>query len=176
MSQMTYGGIERMSRFQCDIRPMSSFSPVTILRPMAQRATTGLERRDRPFLAASMTGVGVLAVHHEEEARRAVRSVVNAAPGFDVVGEAATAEEALELAVALRPSLALVGVGMPGIDGFETSRRLGTALPTTTVVLLFTSVEPSEDNMVGSQAVAAVSERALTPTSLRDIWDEHRTV
>lgn len=132
-------------------------------------------RLDQPLLAASMSGVGVLTVHHEEQARRATRAVVNTAPGFDVVGEAASAEEALELAVALRPSLALVAVGMPGIDGFETSRRLVAALPTTTVVLLFASVEPSKDNLVGSQAVAALHDQALTPTSLRALWKEHRT-
>jgi two-component system, NarL family, invasion response regulator UvrY len=122
-----------------------------------------------------MSGVGVLTVHHEEQARRAARAVVNAASGFDVVGEAASAEEALELAVALRPALALVAVDMPGIDGFETSRRLVAALPTTTVVLLFASVEPSEDNVAGSQAVAALQDRALTPTSLRALWTERRT-
>jgi DNA-binding NarL/FixJ family response regulator len=122
-----------------------------------------------------MSGVGVLTVHHEEQARRATRAVVNAAPGFDVVGEAASAEEALELAVALRPGLALVAVGMPGIDGFETSRRLVAALPTTTVVLLFASVEPSRDTVMGCQAVAALHDRALTPTSLRTVWNEHRS-
>jgi two-component system, NarL family, invasion response regulator UvrY len=125
-------------------------------------------------MAPSMSGVGVLTVHHEEQARRAARAVVNAASGFDVVGEAASAEEALELAVALRPALALVAVDMPGIDGFETSRRLVAALPTTTVVLLFASVEPSEDNVAGSQAVAALQDRALTPTSLRAVWEELR--
>jgi DNA-binding NarL/FixJ family response regulator len=125
-------------------------------------------------MATSMSGVGVLTVHHEEEARRATRAVVNAASGFEVVGEAASAEEALELAVALRPNLAIVGVGMPGIDGFETSRRLVAALPATSVVLLFASVEPSEDNVAGSQAVAALQDGALTPTSLRAVWENRR--
>jgi DNA-binding NarL/FixJ family response regulator len=122
-----------------------------------------------------MSGVGVLTVHHDEEARRATRAIVNGSPGFDVVGEAASAEEALELAVALRPSLALVAIGMPGIDGFETSRRLVAALPSTTVVLLYTSVEPSKDHVGGCQAVAAVHDQGLTPTSLRTLWNEHGT-
>ena len=122
-----------------------------------------------------MSGVGVLIVHHDEEARRATRATVNGAAGFDVVGEAASAEEALELAVALRPSLALVAIGMPGIDGFETSRRLVAALPSTTVVLLYTSVEPSKDHVGGCQAVAAVHDQAMTATSLRTLWNEHGT-
>jgi CheY-like chemotaxis protein len=121
----------------------------------------------------SSGGVGVLTVQHDEEARRATRAVMNGAPGFYVVGEAASAEEALELALTLRPELALVGVAMPGIDGFETSRRLVAALPSTTVVLLFASAEPSRDKLKGSQAHAAMHEGALTPTSLRGLWDEH---
>jgi CheY-like chemotaxis protein len=119
----------------------------------------------------AVSGVGVLSVHHQEEARRATRTVVNGAPGFDIVGEAASAEEALELAVALRPNLALVGVDLPGIDGFETCRRLLDALPATTVVLLFPSGEPPQDKVAGSQAAAAVHDRALTPASLRALWD-----
>jgi DNA-binding NarL/FixJ family response regulator len=144
-----------MSRWGGDIRRLLPNPSRTILRPM--------------------NGVGVISVHHDEEARRATRAIVNGAPGFDVVGEAGSAEEALELAMALRPSLALVAVGMPGIDGFETSRRLIAALPSTTVVLLYASVEPSEETLVGSQAVAAMHDGALTPTSLRTLWNEHGT-
>ena len=122
-----------------------------------------------------MSGVEVLIVHHDEETRRGTRATVNGAPGFEVVGEAGSAEEALELAVALRPSLGLVAIGMSGIDGFETSRRLVAALPSTTVVLLYTSVEPSKDHVGGCQAVAAVHDKGLTATSLRTLWNEHGT-
>jgi DNA-binding NarL/FixJ family response regulator len=114
-----------------------------------------------------MTAVGVLIVHHEEASRREARAVVTATPAFEPVGEAATAEEALELAVALRPGLALVGTGMPGIDGFEASRRLMAALPDSTVVLLYSAAEPDAEALAGSQAAAAVHLDELTPASLR---------
>lgn len=121
-----------------------------------------------------MNGVGVMTVHHEEEARRATRAVVNATPGFDGVGEAASAEEALELAGALRPSLALVGAKMPGIDGFETSQRLIASLPSMTVVLLYDSTEPNGDALAASKADAAVHADALTPASLQALWKKRR--
>jgi len=105
---------------------------------------------------------GVMTVHQEEEARRAMRAVVSAASGFEVVGEVATAEEALELAVALRPDLALVAVGMPGIDGSETSRRLKEAVPDCTVVLLYASREPDADARARSE-IAAIHVDELTP-------------
>jgi DNA-binding NarL/FixJ family response regulator len=114
-----------------------------------------------------MAAVGVLLVHHEEESRRAARAVVSAAPAFEAVGEAATAEEALELAVALRPRLALVGTGLPGIDGFEASRRLKAVLPDSTVVLLYASAEPGADALARSEAAAAMHLDDLTPASLQ---------
>src|SRR5688500_8872475 len=120
-----------MSPFWCDIRQLSRRMPRRILEfdgatldhrsrvlpgvraglrldgPWRQIGWRKLAASDRPGRfpgdPASMNGVGVMTVHHEEEARRATRAIVNATPGFDGVGEAASAEEALELAVALRP-------------------------------------------------------------------------
>lgn len=120
-----------------------------------------------------MNAVGVLTVHHEEEIRRAARSVVNATPGFEGMSEAASAEEALELAVSLRPSLALVGASMPGIDGFETSELLMGALPGMMVALLYDAAEPDGDRVARSRAAAVLHVDALTPASLRALWEQH---
>ena len=122
-----------------------------------------------------MSVVGVLTVHHEEDARRATRAIVNVTPGFEEVGAAGSAEEALEIAVAVRPALVLVAAGMPGIDGFETSRRLVKAVPETIVWVVYSAVEPTASALAGSGAVGSVHVDALTRASLQTLWDRHGT-
>jgi DNA-binding NarL/FixJ family response regulator len=103
--------------------------------------------------------VGVIAVDHREPFRRAAREVVSATPGFAWLAEAASAEEALESAVQLRPELVLVEAEMPGIDGRETSELLERALPGTVVVLLSADGAPDLET--------------LTPGALRALWADH---
>ena len=44
--------------------------------------------------------------------------------GFDVVGEAADGESAVELATRLRPELVLLDVALPDTNGFDVAERL----------------------------------------------------
>ena len=106
-----------------------------------------------------MDAVGVLAVHHREPIRRAAREVVSATPGFAWLADAASAEEALEAALELRPGLVLVEADMPGIDGLEASRRLKAALPAAVVVVLPGDGEPDLET--------------LTAGALRSLWQRH---
>jgi len=55
--------------------------------------------------------------------RAAARRVLESA-GFEVVGEAADGERALEVIPDLQPDIVLLDVQLPGIDGFEVASRL----------------------------------------------------
>ena len=55
--------------------------------------------------------------------------MIEATPGFEAVGEAASGEEALDAVDRLDPQLVLLDVRMPGIDGIEVARRLGRDAP-----------------------------------------------
>jgi DNA-binding NarL/FixJ family response regulator len=115
----------------------------------------------------------VLIVDDQECFRRAAQSLVSATAGFDAVGESASAEEALEAAVQLRPDLVLVDVRMPGLDGFETSRRILAVLPDAVVVLVSADPEPDRDQVEGSGAAAFVAKEALNRSMLQALWQEH---
>lgn len=78
----------------------------------------------------------VLIVDDHELVRQGVRAFLDAQPDLDVVGEAASGHEALELAKELVPDVVLMDLLMPGMDGVETTRLLKETSPRSQVVVL----------------------------------------
>ncbi|MBM3124019.1 MAG: response regulator transcription factor [Chloroflexi bacterium] len=78
----------------------------------------------------------ILVVDDHEVVRSGIRSFLETTPEFQVVGEAASGEEALSLVSELIPDIVLLDLIMPGMDGIETTRRLRQISPRTQVVVL----------------------------------------
>ncbi|MEW2135812.1 response regulator transcription factor [Streptomyces sp. NPDC005409] len=66
----------------------------------------------------------VLVVDDQFLIRSGLTALLTAAPGFEVVGEAADGEEAVRLAAETRPDVILMDIRMPGTDGIAATERI----------------------------------------------------
>ena len=91
-----------------------------------------------------MTGALVLVVEDNDKNRKLVRDVLTF-KGYEVI-ESETGEEGVRLARERRPSLVLMDIRLPGIDGVEALRRLRAEGTTQGIpVLAMTASVMSED-------------------------------
>lgn len=86
------------------------------------------------------TPMRVLLVDDHALVRSAIRQALEA-PDVTVVGEARSAEEALEMAPRLRPDLVLLDIDLPGMTGIEAVREMAPRLPDTRIVMLTVSTD-----------------------------------
>lgn len=68
--------------------------------------------------------------------REGLRHLLQSDPKFDIVGEAADGQEAIELVKRLKPKVLIVDLMMPGLDGLETTRKVLRLRPKTRVIIL----------------------------------------
>lgn len=80
--------------------------------------------------------VRVLLVDDHPVFRHGMRSLLEAVPDVEVVGEGRDGSEAVELAGRLRPDVVVMDLNMPGLDGVAATREICRALPDTGVLVL----------------------------------------
>jgi DNA-binding NarL/FixJ family response regulator len=99
--------------------------------------------RNEPKASESATpnepkAIRVLTADDQRVVREGLAMVLGLLPGVEVVGAAADGDEAVALALDLRPDVVLMDLRMPRCDGVEATRRLREQAPRVKVIVLTT--------------------------------------
>ncbi|MBB4919507.1 response regulator transcription factor [Streptosporangium saharense] len=86
--------------------------------------------------------IRVLLVEDQAMVRGALASLLGLEPDIEVVGEAASGHEALQVALETRPDVVLLDIEMPGGDGITAGAGIREALPGCQVMILTTFGRP----------------------------------
>ena len=91
---------------------------------------------EQPAAARMSATLSLMLVDDHAILREGLRALLELQPDFHVVGEAASVDEAIEMATRLQPDVVLTDIGMPGRSGLALVRELRAVCPKVRVVLL----------------------------------------
>lgn len=95
----------------------------------------------------------ILIADDHEIVRKGVRELIDAHQGWEVCGEAADGQQALEIAMREKPDVAVLDLSLPLLNGVALTRRLRQDCPATGV-LLFT-MHDDDETVCGALAAGA---------------------
>ena len=101
-----------------------------------------------------MKRITVLLAEDHAVVREGLRSLLALGGDFEVVGEAATGRQAVDLARKLCPAVVVMDIAMPKLNGFEATRQILLAAPATKVLVLSAH---SDDEYVAHMAAVGAS-------------------
>lgn len=113
---------------------------------------------------ASMQNIDVVLVEDSVTVRHAVKAYLGGCVGLKVVGEAGDGLAGVAEIEKRKPDVAIVDIGLPGMDGVEVVRNVKEKFPEIRVVML--TARDSDDDIfssLGAGADAYVLKRDLSP-------------
>ena len=83
-----------------------------------------------------MDTIRILLVDDHQVVREGIRRMLEIEPDLKIVGEAASAKEALLQVEALSPAVILMDIKMPGVDGISLTREITARFPASNIIML----------------------------------------
>jgi pilus assembly protein CpaE len=117
--------------------------------------------------------IRVLIVDDIDDTRKHLAKLLSFESDMEVAGEAASGEEAMDLAVRLKPDVVLMDVNMPGMDGIMTTERMSGRVPEAAIVMM--SVQ-SESDYLRRSMLAGAREFLVKPFSSDELTASIRQV
>jgi len=96
----------------------------------------------------------ILLVDDHEVVRLGLKALLERHPQFDIIGEASSAREALELVANHHPDVVVMDIRLPGTSGIEACEEITSRFPETRVLML---TSYAEDEMLFSAIRAGAS-------------------
>ena len=101
-----------------------------------------------------MSTIRVLVVEDSAAFRQYICQTLAKSSGLQVVGEVSDGLEAVQSALALKPDLILLDIGLPSLDGIKAARRIRSVAPESKII--FVSQETSPELMEEALGLGAV--------------------
>jgi two-component system response regulator DevR len=117
--------------------------------------------------------VRIFLLDDHEVVRRGIAELLSAVPGFEIVGEAGTVEQALTRVMAAKPDVAVLDARLPDGSGIDVCREIRSALPDT-YCLILTSYD--DQDAVLSSVLAGASGYVLKEVRTSGLVDAIRQV
>jgi len=114
----------------------------------------------------------ILVADDHELVRQGLRSIIQREPDWEVCGEATTGREALAMALALKPDVLVLDIGLPEMNGVEVIRQIRRAM--TTAILVVTMHDA--DEVVRDAIEAGANGYILKAEAGRTIGDAVRAI
>lgn len=87
--------------------------------------------------------IRVLIVDDLPETRENVRKLLQFESDIEVIGQAGTGEEAVEMAQQFQPDIILMDINMPGIDGIGASQKISELVPSVQIIIMSVQSDPN---------------------------------
>jgi DNA-binding NarL/FixJ family response regulator len=87
--------------------------------------------------------IRLLIIDDHEMVREGLKAILTTEPDFEIVGDAASAEQAFELIERLSPDIILLDIRLPDTSGIEVCRTVSERYPESAVIILTTFTDES---------------------------------